>query len=96
MRWNVSEAKQRFSAVVKSAASEPQLIFNRDRLVAAVVDGETLQEFEEWRRRRSRASLGKRLAELRQIGTEEGYVLTVPERQDRANAFVETLDDIPG
>jgi hypothetical protein len=84
MRRNVSEAKQRFSMVVRSAANEPQLIFNRDRLVAAVVHGETLEEFEEWRRQRFSASLGERLAELRQIATEEGYVLTVPERQDRA------------
>ena len=95
MRWSVSEAKQRFSTVVRSAASEPQLIFNRDRLVAAVVDGDTLEEFEEWRRRR-RASLGERLAELRRIAEEEEYVLALEERRDRANAFVETLDDVPG
>ena len=49
MRWKVSEAKQNFSEVVKSAAVEPQLIFNRERLVAAVVDAETLKEFECWR-----------------------------------------------
>jgi len=95
MRWSVSEAKQRFSTVVKSAASEPQLIFNRDRLVAAVVDGETLGEFEEWRGRK-RASLGERLTELRRIADEEDYVLTAGERRDRANAFAETLDDVPG
>ena len=95
MRWSVSEAKQQFSTVVKSAATEPQLIFNRDRLVAAVVDGETLEEFEEWRRHR-RASLGERMAELRRIAEEEEYVLTLGERRNRANAFVETLDDVPG
>lgn len=95
MRWSVSEAKQRFSTVVKSAASEPQLIFNRDRLVAAVVDGAALEEFEQWRGRK-RASLGERLAALRRIADEEKYVLTVGERRDRSNAFVETLDDVPG
>ena len=95
MRWSVSEAKQRFSTVVKSAASEPQLIYNRDRLVAAVVDGATLEEFEEWRQGQ-RASLGARMAELRQIAEDEEYVLTVDERRDRANAFVETLGDVSG
>lgn len=95
MRWSVSEAKQRFSTVVKSAASEPQLIFNRDRLVAAVVDGETLEAFEEWRRRKD-APLGERLAELRRIADEEKYVLTVDERRNRPNALVESLDDVPG
>ena len=95
MRWSVSEAKQQFSTVVKSAGNEPQLIFNRDRLVAAVVDGETLEKFEEWRRGR-RASLGERMAELRRIAVDERYVLTLDERSDRTNAFVETLDDVPG
>lgn len=96
MRWKVSEAKQRFSEVVKWAASEPQLIFNRDRLVAAVVDGETLQAFEDWQRRRRHASLAERFGELRAIAAEEGFAIAVPERRDRANAFAETVDDLPG
>jgi len=96
MQWKVSEAKQRFSEVVKSAAGEPQLIFNRDRLVAAVVDGETLRAFEDWQRRCNRASLAERFVNLRAIATEEGYVMATPERRDRANAFAEIVDDVPG
>jgi len=96
MRWKISEAKQNFSEVVKSAAAEPQLIFNRKRLVAAVVDGETLVAFEDWRAGRELASLADRFAKLRTLIAGEDYDLEVPERRDRANAFAEALDDIPG
>ena len=94
MRWKVSEAKQRFSDVVKSAAHEPQLIFNRDRLVAAIVDGETLKAFEDWRAGHERASLADRFADLRTLMAEEDYDLATPERRDRKNAMADTLDDI--
>ena len=96
MRWKISEAKQNFSEVVKSAAVEPQLIFNRERLVAAVVDGETLRAFEDWQAGRERASLADRFAKLRTLIAEEDYDLNLPPRRDRANAFAEILNDLPG
>lgn len=49
MSWNIAQAKQCFSEVVKRAATEPQLIFNRDRLVAAVIDAEQFSAFNRWR-----------------------------------------------
>src|SRR5437588_13098990 len=35
--WNVGEAKQQFSEVLRRSETEPQLIYHRRRLVAAVV-----------------------------------------------------------
>lgn len=93
MRWRVAEAKQNFAEVLRAAANEPQLIFNRDRLVALVVDPDSFQAFAAWRDRENRASLADTFAELRRICTEEQYVLEVPVRSDRQNAFVETADD---
>jgi prevent-host-death family protein len=95
MRWKVSEAKQRFSDVVKSAAHEPQLIFNRNRLVAAIVDGETLKAFEDWRTAQERVTLADRFDELRVLIEKEDYDLAIPERRDRKNSMAENLDDIP-
>lgn len=89
MRWKVGEAKQRFSEVVRQAAEEPQLIFSRDRLVAAVVEPETFQAFEAWREGQRHVSLEDAFAELRQIGEEEDYTLEVPSRVDRENPFAD-------
>ena len=94
MRWHVAEAKQKFSEVVRATAEEPQLIFNRNRLVAAVVDAKTFQAFQAWYDQQSRSTLAETFAELRRLCAEEAYTLTLPPRQDRANAFVEAMDDV--
>lgn len=91
MRWNVATAKQRFSEVVRSVKDEPQLIFNRDRLVAAVVDAESWQAFQSWQERQQRVSLAEAFDELRRMAAEESYELEVPERLDRANYFTKVL-----
>jgi len=81
--WRIGEAKQRFSEVVRRSASEPQRIYNRERLVAAVVSPEFLEEIEGMRRKRSDRTLGEAFSEIREICAEEGYELDVGERHDR-------------
>lgn len=92
MRWKVAEAKQRFSEVLRAAGQEPQLVFNRDRLVAAVLDPVSFQAFQAWKEQ-EQASLADIFAEVRAICAEDGYVLEVPPRRDRANPFTEALEN---
>lgn len=75
----------------KSARDEPQLIFNRDRLVAAVVDAESWQAFQAWQERQRRVSLAEAFDELQGIAAEENYELEVPKRLGRANDFPNIL-----
>lgn len=91
MQWKVGEAKQRLSDMIRQAETEPQLIYNRERLVAAVVDGESFKEFQSWEDGRKRRSLWERFAELRRIAAEDGYELKLPRRRDRRNAFAKGL-----
>ena len=90
MDWKVAQAKQNLSKVIQAAAAEPQRIFNRDRLVAVVVNGETFEELE---RNQDRRSIGDELAEFRSLCAAEGYELPLISRSDRPNSFVEALDD---
>ena len=94
MPWKVAEAKQKFSDVVRQVAREPQLIFNRERLVAAVIDGDTFRAFQAWREQEGRKTVGFAFGELRHIIEEEDYEFEIPTRQDRTNAFLETIDDL--
>ena len=95
MEWTIAQARQHFSQVVKDAGQEPQLITNRSRPVAAVLDAETFQEFQQWRQRR-RPSLFDSLQELSRICQAEDYSLVVPERLNRPNLFTaENLDELP-
>lgn len=93
MNWNIAEAKQKFSELVRAAEEEPQWIYNRDRLVAAVVRPDSLQELMEWKARRRRPTMAEALAKLRRICEEEDYSLEIPPRKNRPNPFADALDD---
>jgi len=94
MRWSIAEAKQKFSDVVRKAGQEPQLIFNRDRLVAAVVDPETFEAFQARREQEQSRSIAAAFDELRKLVAEEGYTLEAPPRRSRKNTFTGVLDSV--
>jgi prevent-host-death family protein len=94
MGWKIAEAKQKFSDLVRAAEKEPQWIYNRDKLVAALVPAATLKEFLDWRRRKQEQTLGEAFAELRRLCEEEDYTLNLPPRQERPNPFPDALDEL--
>jgi antitoxin (DNA-binding transcriptional repressor) of toxin-antitoxin stability system len=94
MNWKIAEAKQRFSELVKAAEDEPQWIYNRDKLVVAMVPAETLKEFLGWRREKQERTVGEAFEELRRICDEEDYTLEIPPRQERPNPFPDALDEL--
>jgi prevent-host-death family protein len=93
MNWNIADAKQKFSELIRAAEDEPQWIYNRDKLVAAVIPAATLQEFLAWRNEQERPSLGEAFAELRRICEEEEYTFENPLRQERPDPFPDALDE---
>lgn len=93
MQWSVAEAKQKFSAVLRAAAAEPQQILNRGQVVAAVIDAKTFEAFQAWRQQQDTSSLADVFAELRKLCEEEHYTLATPIRRDRKNTFIEAFDD---
>lgn len=94
MHWRIAEAKQRFSELIHAVTKEPQLIYNRNQLVAVVVQAEMFEEFLSWQRQREQKSLATAFSELRQIAEEEDYTLEVPYRQDRPNPFIDNFNDL--
>ncbi len=96
MPWNIAQAKQRFSEIVRRAAEGPQLIYNRKRLVAAVIAAEEYRAFKDWSERAARRTLDEEFAELRQIMQEENYELVLPPRSTRRSMFIETLEEEQG
>ena len=95
MRWRVAIAKERFAELIRAAAAEPQLILNRDRLVAAVVAPETYHAFEEWRHQQGETTLAGAFAELSALCAEEGYELEIASRVNRPDAFADASDRLP-
>lgn len=95
MNWNIAQAKQHFSDVVKQAATEPQIIYNRNTPVAAMIAAEDLAQYRAWKERQKPQTLADSFAELRQLlinaGFEDGIELAP--RKTRPNAFVEMLEE---
>jgi len=89
-RWKVGEAKQQFSKVVRRSERAPQMIYRRNRLVAAVVSVDEAQRTVMDRP----LTIGERFEEARALLRQENYELPQARRRSRANAFVRTLDAV--
>ena len=94
MNWNIAQAKQHFSDVVKQAANEPQIIYNRNTPVAALITAEELAEYRAWKESHpAKPSLIDAFAHMRALANGEPDPLQEPCRHEggRPNAFVEML-----
>ncbi|AKG23019.1 hypothetical protein [Calothrix sp. 336/3] len=87
MNWKLDEAQEKLPEVIDALAeltggiaSEPQLIFNQDKLVAAIIEPKLFQDFLAWHQQQKASSLANAFAELRQICTEDNYILETPPR----------------
>ena len=96
MKWSVAKAREQFSDLLRKAALEPQEIYNRDRLVAAVLGPDSFRELSQLMEKRTRKTLGESFADLRKVMAEEGYRLEIPPRKNRKNDFPKFLDELPG
>jgi len=86
MSWKIEEAQQKFSELIDAVTEEPQLIYDQNQLVAAVVKADVFQEFLIWQQQQ-KSSLANAFAELREICAEENYQLEIPPRCDRLQQF---------
>ena len=83
MIWKIAQAKKRFSEMIHKAKKEPQMIYNRNNIVAAVVSAEEYEEFKKYKNKIESDSLESAFSELREICTEENYEIILPERKNR-------------
>ncbi len=90
--WNVGAAKQQFSELLRRSASEPQLIYRRSRLVAAVI----AMDESKLAAGAKRMTIANRFEEARELLREQSYRLPQTRRGSRRNDFVSTLDAVAG
>jgi hypothetical protein len=95
MKWSIARAREQFSELLRKAANEPQEIYNRDRLVAAVLGPDSFRELSECMKKTARRTVNESFAEMRKVMAEEGYKLEVPPRKNRKNEFPKLLDELP-
>lgn len=96
MNWNVAQAKQHLSEVIREAAREPQLIYKHNRPVAAVIAAEDLADYRAWKEQQAKPqTLFDAFAELRRLAAGDPDPLPEPDRfaAMRPNAFAEMLKE---
>lgn len=94
MNWKIEQAQHKFPELISATRIEPQLIYNQDQLVAAVIEAKTFQEFLAWQQQHRQHSLADAFAQLRQLCAEENYTMEIPIRADRLNPFIDNFSDI--
>ena len=88
MTWNIANAKQQFSEVVRLTAQEPQAIYNRDKPVAVVISATDFEAFKQWQIERKQPSLTELFDEIRAVLAAEGEDgIEVPPRVNRPSPF---------
>ncbi len=96
MKWSTAEARGNLSRLLRAAEDEPQVITNRGRPVAVVVNADDFEAYRRWRSEQAASSLAEALDQLQEACLSGDYALPLPSQADRPNAFVDVLDDIPG
>ena len=83
MKWKIADAKVNFSELIRKAEKEPQLIYNRDRMVAVVVSRDEYEEFERIKKAGSERNIASAFNEISSICSEESYIFETPARHNR-------------
>ena len=82
-RWMTGEAKQQFSMVLRRSAKEPQEIYRRDELVAAVISADDYADLRRLRQAQAQRTLDQAFTEVRELAARYDYQLETGERRDR-------------
>jgi len=91
--WKISEAKARFSEVVGGCVEEPQVLYNRKKPVAALLNMEEYEEFLKYKQSQQKPSMAELLAELREINKHEPGDFELPPRTSRPIPFLDEWSD---
>jgi len=90
--WNVGAAKQRFSEVLRRSEKSPQLIYRREKLVAAIIAVEDRSDVPGAEGR----SIGDRFAEARRVFRKANYRLPSSTRRNRKETLAGAIDELAG
>ena len=79
MIWKIEEAQQQFPEIIDASSATPQLIYERDHPVVAVIRADLFQEFLTWQQKQQPIPLVEALEELHQTCFEENYTFEIPQ-----------------
>lgn len=81
--WKISDAKAHFSEVVLASSQAPQLLYSRNKPVAAIIGMGEFQAFQRYQSQARRPTMAALLAELDSINQLEADFGDAPPRMNR-------------
>ena len=91
--WKISEAKARLSEVVSSCVDEPQVLYNRKKPVAALIDMDEYEAFLEYKQSKKKKTIAEWLDELDEIKKQEPGDFELPPRTSRPIPYLDEWSD---
>ena len=91
--WKISEAKARLSEVVSSCVEEPQVLYNRKKPVAALIDIAEYEAFLAYKKAQQKPTMAELLAELDEIKKLEPGDFELPPRTSRPIPYLDEWSD---
>lgn len=93
-KWKISEAKSKFTELLKLCKQNPQIICNRDRPVGAVINTNLFEELMALRKKHQKPTIAQLLTELEIIKKAKPLEIEIPARQNRQTPFEENTDEM--
>ncbi len=87
--WTLNDAQDRFVDILQYCAGEPQIFYQHDQPVAALVDIAFFEELMALKQLEQHPTIAELLAELSEIQASEAVEFQIPARTDRSNPLVE-------
>lgn len=81
--WKISDAKARFSEVVQASGKAPQLLYSRNKPVAAIIGMDQFHAYLRYQSQSQRPTMATLLAELEGINQVEADFGDAPPRVNR-------------
>lgn len=93
-KWKISEAKAKFTELLKLCKQDPQIICNRDRPIGAVINTNLFEELMELREKNQNPTISQLIEELEAIKKAKPLEIEIPARQNRPTPFEENTDEM--
>lgn len=91
--WKISEAKARLSEVVSHCVEEPQVLYNRKKPVAALIDMDEYEAFLAYKQSKKKKTMEEWFKELDEIKKQEPGDFELPPRTSRPIPYLDEWVD---
>jgi prevent-host-death family protein len=93
-KWNISEAKTKFTKLLASCEHDPQIICNRHKPVGVVINIKYFEELMKLKTASDRPTIAQMISEMKSINELEPEDIEFPGRVNRTTPFENAANEM--